>query len=247
MSKNKNQEVVEAQTTAVATANLSDWGAPVIDARDVVIPKILLMQGISELVADGKAQIGDYVDSLTGVNLGSINKPLSFIPFHMEKLWVISGRKAGDTNAKFEFDKYEPVNSSNMQKPFNEIIGETEYKNEYTLQFYCLLPNDTSMPYVLSFKSTSSRAGKVLSTQMYVRNPAAGLTPPAYTMELGGHKDKNDKGTYMVMDVKPVGKTSDALIAECLNWYKIIQAGKTKVAPEPSTHGGSFAEENTKF
>lgn len=236
MSKQKQDVVSEtalteavSQEVAVAST-LEDWGQSDISSRDLIISKILAMQGLSDLVTEGKAKIGDFVDSVSGEVLGSIDKPVEFIPFHMEKVWIISTRNKGEN--KYEFDRYEPVTAENQGYPFEATEGNLEIKYEYTLQFYVLLAHDTSMPYVISFKSTSLRSGKVLSTQMYVRNKAAGLVPPAYTMELGGKKDKNDKGTFIVMETKPKAKTSNALIAESLNWFKVIKAGAVKVAAE---------------
>lgn len=229
---------------ALAAQNLNEWGAGDVSSRDLVIPKILAMQGLSELVSEGKAKLGDFVDSVSGEVLGSIEKPVEFIPFHMEKKWIISRKKKGE--GKFEFERYEDVTAQNMDYPFEAQEGEDTIKYEYTLQFYVLLPHDTSMPYVISFKSTSLRSGKVLSTQMYVRNRAAGLVPPAYVMELGGKKEKNDKGTFIVMETKPKGKTPDNLLIECLNWYKVIKAGGAKVAEEAPEAQGSF-EGNAQF
>ncbi len=245
----KKNEVVNATAQEVVATHpaVSEWGDSEVSARDVIIPKILLMQGLSELVSDGKAKIGDYVDSISGEILGSIEKPLKIIPFHMNKVWIVSSRKVGES--KFEFERYEEVTAANQGYPLTEVMGDQEIKYEYALQFYVLRPEDTSMPYVLTFKSTSSRAGRILSTQMYVRNKAAGLVPPAYIMELGGKKDKNDKGTFAVMEVKPLEKTSDDLISECLNWYKVIKSGNTKVAAEESTRPqeNNYADTNAQF
>jgi hypothetical protein len=236
MSK-KNEVVSQGagNQVALSATTLDDWGQSEISSKDIVIPKILAMQGLSELVSEGKAKLGDFVDSISGEVLGSIEKPVEFVPFHMEKVWIISVKKKGES--KFEFDRYEPVTPQNMDYPFEAQVGDDMVKYEYTLQFYVLLPHDTSMPYVLSFKSTSLRSGKVLSTQMYVRNRAAGLTPPSYTMLLGGKKEKNDKGTFIVMDTRVKGRTPAELETECLNWYKVIKAGGAKVAAEkPETH-----------
>lgn len=241
-------EVVKQGPTEVAAfegASLSDWGDSEMSGRDIVIPKILLMQSTSEGVTEGDKKMGDIVDSVSMETLGTIDKPIQFIPFHMEKVWTISSRKIGEE--RFNFEKYEAVTAQNQGYPFTEKVGEFEMKYEYTMQFYVLRPEDISMPYVLSFKSTSSRAGKVLATQMFVRNKAAGLVPPAYTMELGGHKEKNDKGTFAVFDVKSAGKTSPELIQECMVWYKVIKAGKTKVAPEASAPDHAYASENVSF
>lgn len=243
------QELTVAQATDVALAaqNLDAWGESPVSSRDIIIPKILAMQGLSELVTEGKAAFGDFVDSVSGEVLGSITKPLKFVPFYMEKVWIISSKKQGDQ--KFEFEKYEPVTPNNLDKPFTEFIMDREYKNEYSLQFYVLRPEDPSIPYVISFKSTSSRAGKILSTQMYVRNRAAGLTPASYVMELGGKKEKNDKGTFVVMETKPVEKTSPELLVEAMNWLQIIRQGGAKVAAEAPASASSdeYVSENVKF
>lgn len=248
MSKNKETAVVESATQAlVAGPSLQDWGVnEEVSSRDLIIPKILAMQGLSDLVTAGDAKIGDFVDSLTGVVLGSIDKPVEFVPFHMEKVWIISTRKKGES--KYEFDRYEPVTAMNQNYPFEEEVGDIQTKYEYTLQFYVLLPSDTSMPYVISFKSTSQRAGKVLSTQMFIRNKAAGKAPAAVTMLLGGKKEKNDKGTFVVMEVKPKGATEPAIEAEAFKWFKVIKAGKAQVAAERSEASDvQYADNNVKF
>jgi hypothetical protein len=240
MSKKKN-EVVEAQTNEVALSqNLDAWGDNEMTSQDMVIPKILCMQGLSELVSEGKAKMGDFVDSLSGEVVGSTENPVAIVPFHMEKLYIISKREKGA--GRYEFDRIEAVTGQNY--PFEDEVGGMQFKYEYCLQFYCLRPEDTSLPYVVSFKSTSLKSGKVLSTQMFVRNRAAGLVPPAFHILLGGRKEKNDQGTYIVMEVKQGEKTSNELIGQCLDWMKVIKAGKTRV--EHGTEAAPAAEE-TQF
>ena len=239
----KNQELVESKSNdvALASANLDAWGENDMSAQDMVIPKILCMQGLSDLVSEGKAKMGDFVDSLSSEVIGSTEKPVDIIPFHMEKIYIISKRDKG--NSRYEFDRIESVQNQNY--PFENEVDGVQFKYEYTLQFYCLRPEDTSLPYVVSFKSTSLKTGKVLSTQMYVRNRAAGLVPPAFTMKLGGRKEKNDMGTFIVMEVKQGERTSDELIGQCLEWMNIIKSGRTKVQHE--TEATQDIQEETQF
>lgn len=242
MSK-KNEVAVAVETSLAVASNLNDWGAAPVTSHDLIIPKILLMQGQSDLVVDEKAKVGDMVDNTTSVILGGIDKPLRIVPFHMEKVWIISEKKKGE--GRFSFVEYQQVTPENINQPWNAMDGDTEIKREYTLQFYCMNPDDLVLPFVVSFKSTSARAGKVLSTQMYVRNRAAGLVPPAYVIELSTKKEKNDQGSYAVFEVKPLEKTKDEVIAVCLDWMKTIKAGKTKVAAD--TSDANFASENVPF
>lgn len=240
----KKKEVTVTQDTALATASqdLGAWGDNQLDSRDIVLPKILVMQPTSDLVAEGKAKMGDFVDSLSGEVIGNIEEaPLEITPFHMEKIYIVSKKSQGDT--RFEFDRIEKVEQQNY--PFEEQVADQIFKYEYTLQFYVLRAESPDLPYVLSFKSTSLKAGKVVSTQMFVRNRAAGLVPPAYSMIIGGKKITGDN-KYVVMDAKSGNKSSPEMIGTCLEWFKVVQSGATKVSHEEPT-AQAPANEATNF
>ena len=203
----KNQEVAKKESTAVANPAemMGAWGTPQVSSQDIIIPKILCMQGLSQLVSDEKAKMGDLVDSMSSEIIGNCNdKPVQFIPFHMEKIIIVSKKVAGD----YEFDHIEAVTSENENKPYEEQVGNDLFKNEYAMNFYVLRPEDMSLPYIISFKGMSRKAGKILATQMFVRNAAAGKIPPAFVMELSGTKTKNDKGTFYVLESKAVRESS---------------------------------------
>jgi hypothetical protein len=226
MSKKELSKVSETQVAIPTT--LEDWGQSTISGKDIVIPKILCMQGLSDLVSQEKAKMGDFVDSLTEQVIGNyVSAPIQFIPFHMEKLWAVKTKPAGKD--AFEFVKFEAVTAANENRNYDETIDGVEFKYEYTLRFYVLLPNDMSLPYIISFKGTSTRAGKILATQMFVKNKAAGKIPAAYTMSLSGVKDKNDKGTFIVMNVTPDRAATAEEVSNAFNWYKAVSGGGVKV------------------
>lgn len=215
------KEVAQQETNAVATMDIDAFGAGPISGQDIVIPKILAMQGLSNYVTEGVARFGDFVDSLSGEVLGSIDKPIEFIPFFLEKMWIVS-KKEG---ARFIFDRYEPVTVANENKPWNEVVGGVEIKNEKCYNFYCILPSDPNLPYVLAFKSTSAKAGRELATQMYVKNRAAGKVPPAKVMKLFGSKGEKEGNKYVVMKSAVVRDSTQEEVANCLTWFKTIQEG----------------------
>jgi hypothetical protein len=228
-----SKELANTKGTELAQPSMADWGLPQVSSKDIIIPKILCMQGLSELVVDEKAKMGDFVDSMTSEILGNYaKKPVAFIPFHLEKIWIISKKTQG--SGDFDFDSIVPVTSENEGLRYNEVVDGVEYKREYTMNFYVLRPDDMSLPYIISFKGMSSKSGRILATQMYVRNAAAGLVPPAMIMELSGTKDKNDKGTFITLNTKPVGESNPEQIAKAFEWYKTVSSGGTKAhAEEP--------------
>jgi hypothetical protein len=223
----KNKEVIKQESNEVAVAmSMADWGAPQISSQDIIIPKILCMQGLSELVTDDKAKMGDFVDNMTNEIVGNYkDKPMEFIPFHMEKILIVSK----STGSDYEFDHIEQVDASNSNKEYEEVIDGVKYKNEYCMNFYVLRPDDMSLPYIISFKGMSRKSGKILATQMYARNAAAGKVPPAFVMNLAGKKTKNDKGTFIILETSPVRESKPSEINEAFKWYKTVNAGGVKV------------------
>lgn len=238
------KEVTKATSTDVAVPSMDDFGVPDVTSKDILIPKVLCMQKMSKLVEDEKAKVGDFVDSLTGDVIASIVKPLEFIPFYLEKLWFRS-RKEG---TRFKLEEITPVTPENEGRRYQEMIGGNEYRNEKHMQFYCILPHDPTLPYIITFKVKSERAGKALATQMYVKNRAAGKTPAAKVMALSGHKEENEAGSFIVLDTKVVRESTPEEINTCLEWFRMIKAGQAKVhheeTPEDTkTYGG----DNTEF
>lgn len=229
----KKQEVTTKQESGalVTEEMMGAWGTPQVSSQDIVIPKILCMQGLSALVADDKAKMGDLVDNMTNEVIGNCtNQPVQFIPFHMEKILIISKKVGND----FEFERIEKVSPANENTPYEEQVGDDLFKNEFAMNFYVLRPEDMSIPYIISFKGMSRKSGKILATQMFVRNAAAGKIPPAFVMELSGTKTKNDKGVFYVLDTKAVRESSQEEIKSAFQWYKTVNAGGVKVHEETS-------------
>lgn len=240
-------EVTNATGTELTAdaQNLDAWGQGEVSSHDIVIPKIMIMQKMSEAVEREVALEGDFIDSLTEEKLGSIKEPLKFIPFHMNKTWIVQRMQDGD----YVFDSIEPVTAANEDRQWEEVVDGIKFKYQKSYNFYVLLESDMSMPYVLSFRSTSAKTGKVLATQMYVKNRQLGKVPPAYVMELGGVKEKNNKGSFIVSKVAVSHEANQEQIGKCLSWYKTVAAGQAKVheADEAPTHRQGEVKNEDQF
>src|SRR6478736_4784251 len=147
-----NNNLAKKENYAVAEANTQPQLEGLVPS-DIVIPKVLLMQGLSDLVAERKAQLGDIVRSTTAEKLGSPEKTLEFIPLSFPtSQWVIEMKKPGGN--KFEYKKMIPRTAANSQlewnffadKDGNEVPAGTpgafEAKRVQRLSLYALLPQD---------------------------------------------------------------------------------------------------------
>lgn len=238
----ENKEVVAAASTELSADVAGMWGPQEVSAKDIIMPKLMVMQGLSEMVTDGKAMFGEFRDSLTGELLGSVNKPFDFIPFHLDKLIYVTKRKAGTTD-NFKFDSVIPLTAETEKLPWNDTEGEDEIKRSQVFNFYCINPEDTSMPIIISFKGMSLRNGKVLNTMAFVKSFIAGSFPPANHYKLIGTKTSNDAGTFVVVSTEQGEKSTNEEINAAAKWMKMLKAGEAKVHEEAP----AFADDKPQF
>lgn len=229
-----NTKAVTAQTTAAPV-----WGAEGITSQEITIPKMLLMQGLSKLVADGEAAVGQIRDSLTGELLGGkVNakeeKAVNVIPFYSFRTWVVS-KLDGE---KWQYARQEPITAANENAALEGIEDGVRVRRDKVLNFYVMRPEDvakgSAFPYLLSFRRTSAPAGRNLSTYIFkggmVRNEKypAGKPSAATVFALTVEKQENDKGTFFVPKVAVTRDSTDAEIAECKDWHALLARAVVK-------------------
>lgn len=202
------------------------WGCEDNTSNSIIIPKIMVMQGLSKGVTDGIAKFGDFVDSLTNEVLGGLNKSFEFIPFHVEKEIYISVNKSSDPNKKdFKYLRKEKMTAANENLPWNDVENGKEIQRTHVFNFYVLNPNDMTLPYIISFKGKSLRNGKVLNTTAFVKAQMANSFPPAFHYSLKATKEQNDKGTYTVIHAERAQASTIDEIRTAAKWKQTFSAG----------------------
>lgn len=247
---------VEQTSKALATNEPLMMDQEVLSS-DIVIPKVLLMQGLSELVGERKAQIGDMVRSTTAEKLGDDKAPITFIPLKMQNSWTIQEK----INGKYEFRRIEARTAANEDAPWDYVESGTDWKRVKTINVFALLPKDiaafkeeiknevidlekTLMPVVISFRSKSFNAGKDVATfftkvkanLQYNKNVA----PYKYELSLTCKQEENDKGKFFVFKVGKSQPIAQDLIEEAAKWYQILNTTKN-IKIDVSDEGGTTA------
>lgn len=232
MGKN---EVVKKESGQVAMSDAfkltPDMPKQIIDGSDIIIPRLLVMQGLSTFVTEGKAKFGEIVDSLTLEALGGLGKETNFVPLIQFKT-VGYYEKQGTANPKFiRRENWDAAKHANLEWEFVEN-GKTIQANQ-ELNFYVMLERDLeqpgTFPYLLVFRRAGYRNGKKLMNH-FMQTQARGFAPIGGIFALTSTKQVNDDGqVYSVFDLRPVGNTPGEYAPLLMEWVKTLSKGQHKV------------------
>lgn len=175
---------------------------------------------------------GEIRNSVTGDLLAGIGKGVEMIPFGVEKTWIIEKKQQ---DGKYKFDTTEPVTPQNESAAQEYEVEGIGHRRIYTLNFWCLRPeqivdkDSSPLPFVITFKMTSLRAGKVLFTLMFVENKEQKRSPAAKVVSLSANKTENDKGTYLVLSTEIVRDSKSHEERACLNVFRAMKQANYKI------------------
>ena len=222
-----SKEVAKAESKEVTTEVQTSTGSfsAGVDASDIIIPKILLMQAISKLVEAEKAKQGDFIHSLDEVVVGAKeDRPVEFITLGMYK-----------TLQTFENDNYvktEPLTVENTNLAYEEVIAGVKINRTKTMNYYVIRPDDVEnmsvFPMVITFKRTSLKGGKKLATKLMMLEEF-GAEIHAKTFKLVAKAEEGEKGKYYVMDVLDGRKTTEVETKHAIKWATKLQTTEVKV------------------
>lgn len=180
-------EVAQQQNTSLTTGSNPTWLGSSLSV-DSKIPRLLLMQAVSEYVKEEKAKNGDIIRSTNLVKVGGYGKALPVIllsyPHHE---WIIEVK----TNKKFEFKRTLTRTAQNQNLPWKfyadedgNVVSEThevsangdkvelpQPKGSYEANrvrvgsFYALLPGDMDA-FLAERKKVSEGGTPDLSVEM---------------------------------------------------------------------------------
>lgn len=244
-------------TAPVAKTTSKEIAAPIpqnivtphIGRDDFVAAKILPIHYQSEKAqgrgAQKLAEPGEFRDTIENKKFGDTETPFEFIPLHMHTFWTEHDMTGGGQG---KYMGQYPVTAANEALPREETKDGKKIKRVKVWEAYALIPEEikagSAFPYVLSFRITSSRAGRTLLTQMYVRNASAGKLPYANVCELSLAEASNDNGKFFVQNVKPKRSATVEELAAAEHWYGLVARGE--VAKDDSDLAAGDGEEQMK-
>lgn len=201
-----------------------------IDPKDITIPRLVVMQGMSKFVAQETAQPGDIANSVTGEVLAGKGKTIKFVPLSHFKT-IIRSKNVGKGLPQFvSQEAWNPKTHANLE--WEETIDGVEYYNTSCLNFYVLLERDldnpAAFPYLLTFRRSSYRNGKKLVNH-FMQMDMMKAEPWFGTLELLASKEQNDEGTFYVFDIKVSSQTDPKYAPKIRMWADTLRKNAHKV------------------
>lgn len=239
----------QAQTNAVAerpagqvSTHVETSGANILSS-DILLSRILLMQGLSPLVSEKrKFQIGDIVRSIVEEKIGDDKNPIKFIPLRFDNFWVV--KEAKKQGQKQKFVRLEVRNAKNETLEWDFQEGGKDMQRVKALNVLALLESDveraaaplaegalpdlnkTLLPVMISFQSTSYKAGQSVVTH-FAAARKNNVEPHKYGLTLSCYQDKNDQGVFMVWKVGPSYAAPATAVKEATEWVQELRARGT--------------------
>ncbi len=210
-----NKEVAKKEEAgALAVRKSGKGGVPVgmeeVDMQqDILMPRLAILQGTSQLVLDGKGKVAEIADSLSKEVFG---EEFTFIPLYLFKtrckFKVGEGLVCQSRNAltcTMNVDATHQVGCSCIECPdaaWPQNQAEGGPKCALVYNFPAINADALmSFPIALSLMKTSSKAGKKLIS-LAMRT---GEDMFARKYKVTTSKQTNDKGTFAVADIALVG------------------------------------------
>lgn len=198
--------------------------------NDIVVPKIWLIQSISELRKQKKAEEGEFVDSQTGEILAKEGETLRFSVLKTFKRW----HDFGDRDKK-DFKSSYFVTPENSEQPYEDTVDGEDVFRRQVIGAYIILERDLmrgiDKVYILEFASTSKHGGRKLITDINNLNKQK---YPAFVghWELSAKEETFPKGSCHVKDTKFGGYMTKDAIPFLLKAHKNIEKlhGEDRIA-----------------
>lgn len=266
-----SKEVAKKEATEVTTFT-PHQGAEEILSKDVILPQIYLMQDTSDFVKEkmkdptGKRlEAGNFIRSTDKMIVGSEEKPFEFIPLTYQNIWRIEEKSPG---GRFEFRRYEPRTAKNEDLPWNYTENGTEWKRIKAMNLIALMPDQLDSfhkeiaraqaageipdinlmvtPVSIQIRSTSfAKAGKAVATHFAKAKSMAqyGAKAHAFVMAMACTREKNEQGSFYVMQAHQTRKATKVEMEEAERWYQTVSTQAVKVHSDEEADGSSSADE----
>lgn len=199
------------------------WDTEVVDTKDILIPKILLMHPTSDLVKKGQRNIGEVIKSTDEAVVAKRGETFDVIVFEKWKDWRIM--KKNPQSGRFEYVRTEAWTPDNDNSEWDFTEGNDTYRRDKTMNFYGLLTSDiakgSAFPVRLAFVRTGFKTGLKIA-DAYARALMDKQPPTRQSFKIGAELKEGKEESYFAFTAAPGEATTEEQKKVALQWRQIV-------------------------
>jgi len=206
--------------------------------NDILIPKLHLIQAMSELRKQKKADEGDFVDSLTGEIISPDGEELKFVVLKTFKRWHTFKLVNEGTKTKKEFISSEiMVLGKNENLAYQETVEGEQIVRRQVISAYVLTEKDVlnvlDKPYIIDFAGASKYAGRKMISDI---NTLGKNSLPSFVgfFKLTAHEENFEDGSAYVKNVAFGGYLPKEIMPFLVNCYKNLETIENQIEIDDS-------------
>lgn len=233
MATNKKDEKAlapKAAETALAVASVmdemqQDMGAQ-FNFRDVIIPRIQLVQAMSPVAQNEQAKPGDLFDTGLNETIGNVRekdkKTITVYPLQLYRYWVEKELVDGEMKYKTAY----PWTPGNADLEWDILEGDKKVGvREETVVITVVrdseIDNLDESPRIISFRKTSLKGVRVLKNHFLMCISGKKEVPFQTAFEISGTLNTNEKKqSWYALDAIKREKCDDATVQKLLGFYQ---------------------------
>jgi hypothetical protein len=235
LSPNTNQPIVISAVSnlpAQVSQNQEILGVETLTQADLYVPRIKLLQAMSDEVSNREGIAGVWFSTLSGQSYGT---SFEFVPIRVSKSRVYFDPNnrtepiCRSADGKFNLNGEDCFSAC----PFPEAKQWVERKPPACTESldYLILPLEDDFPAVVSLMKSSYDAGRRLNTMLI----AARCPAWSFVYELQAIKRQNEKGAFFIADVRKLIKdnapvsSDEGIRALASQFYKLALSSKLEI------------------
>jgi len=194
--------------------------------NDILIPKIWLVQNMSKVREEKKAEEGQFIDSQTLELLADEGEVLNFVVLKTFKRWHTFELKKEKNKVKKEFVSSEIMTVQNINLPYEETKDGKDLVRRQVISAYVLVQKDVekgiNRPYIIDFASSSKLGGRSVVSNIKTLNNS-GLPSFVAFFRLNSKLTPFEEGSAFVKETQFGGYLPKELMPFLLDCYKGIE------------------------
>ena len=229
MTQKQNKQLAKKQTAEVQDNSSLDYkGNEEASASDIIVPKLLLMQGTSPWVPE-RFNLGDLVNSVEEELLAARGEVVEILPFVLNKTWQVFTR---ETPPKWV--RQEPWHEGNdqLEWEFSEEDpdrGVVELKRQRQYGFYAFIVKKEvdpfPVPVLVNFRSSAGfKEGKKIASHFAMMK---GMGQPGFNViwKLSAESVKSGDKSFQKFVVQKGRMATKEETEPVLKWLTLMNSG----------------------